>query len=47
MPDATVFMGVPTLYVRMLAEPGLNRDAVKQHAPVHRGLGAAADRNLQ
>jgi malonyl-CoA/methylmalonyl-CoA synthetase len=29
MPDATVFMGVPTLYVRMLAEPALNRDAVR------------------
>ncbi len=26
---ATVFMGVPTLYVRLLAEPGLNRDAVR------------------
>src|SRR5574337_51211 len=25
--DATVFMGVPTLYVRMLAEPALTRDA--------------------
>jgi malonyl-CoA/methylmalonyl-CoA synthetase len=25
--DATVFMGVPTLYVRMLAEPGLSRSA--------------------
>jgi malonyl-CoA/methylmalonyl-CoA synthetase len=25
--DATVFMGVPTLYVRMLAEPGLSRAA--------------------
>lgn len=25
--DATVFMGVPTLYVRMLAEPGLTREA--------------------
>jgi len=24
LPRATVFMGVPTLYVRMLAEPGLN-----------------------
>lgn len=24
MPEATVFMGVPTLYVRLLAEPGLN-----------------------
>jgi len=29
MPRATVFMGVPTLYVRMLAEPALNRDAVR------------------
>ncbi len=28
MPRATVFMGVPTLYVRMLADPGLNRQAV-------------------
>lgn len=27
MPEATVFMGVPTLYVRLLAEPGLNREA--------------------
>ncbi len=29
LPEATVFMGVPTLYVRLLAEPGLNRDAVR------------------
>src|SRR5205085_7144052 len=29
MPRATMFMGVPTLYVRMLAEPALNRDAVR------------------
>jgi len=28
MPDATVFMGVPTLYVRLLQEPGLDREAV-------------------
>jgi malonyl-CoA/methylmalonyl-CoA synthetase len=27
LPEATVFMGVPTLYVRMLAEPTLNRAA--------------------
>ncbi|WHZ11338.1 MAG: Long-chain-fatty-acid--CoA ligase [Burkholderiaceae bacterium] len=26
LPEATVFMGVPTLYVRMLAEPALDRD---------------------
>ncbi len=29
MAKATVFMGVPTLYVRMLTEPSLTRDAVK------------------
>ncbi len=29
MAGATVMMGVPTLYVRMLAEPTLTRDAVK------------------
>ncbi|MGJ7486582.1 malonate--CoA ligase [Variovorax sp. LT2P21] len=27
LPDATVFMGVPTLYVRLLAEPGLTKEA--------------------
>jgi malonyl-CoA/methylmalonyl-CoA synthetase len=27
LPDATVFMGVPTLYVRMLADPALTREA--------------------
>ncbi|MBK8073854.1 MAG: malonyl-CoA synthase [Ramlibacter sp.] len=27
--EATVFMGVPTLYVRLLAEPGLDRAAVR------------------
>ena len=27
--EATVFMGVPTLYVRLLAEPLLNREAVR------------------
>jgi malonyl-CoA/methylmalonyl-CoA synthetase len=29
LPEATVFMGVPTLYVRLLAEPGLDREAVR------------------
>ncbi|MEO7336076.1 MAG: AMP-binding protein, partial [Caldimonas sp.] len=29
LPDATVFMGVPTLYVRLLAEPGLTRDTCR------------------
>jgi malonyl-CoA/methylmalonyl-CoA synthetase len=30
MNQATVFMGVPTLYVRMLAEPGLSKAAVNK-----------------
>jgi malonyl-CoA/methylmalonyl-CoA synthetase len=29
MPEATVFMGVPTLYVRLLAEPGLTLEAAR------------------
>lgn len=29
MPRATVFMGVPTLYVRLLAEPGLNKESTR------------------
>ena len=29
LPDATVFMGVPTLYTRLLAEPGLNPAACR------------------
>ncbi|MEO6746590.1 MAG: AMP-binding protein, partial [Caldimonas sp.] len=29
LPEATVFMGVPTLYVRLLAEPGLTLDACR------------------
>jgi len=29
MPRATVFMGVPTLYVRLLAEPGLDKNATR------------------
>ncbi len=29
MPEATVFMGVPTMYVRLLAEPALDRDSTR------------------
>jgi len=29
LPEATVFMGVPTLYVRLLAEPDLDREACR------------------
>ncbi len=30
LPEATVFMGVPTLYVRLLAEPALTRETCRQ-----------------
>ena len=30
LPDATVFMGVPTLYVRLLAEPAFTREACRR-----------------
>ena len=30
LPEATVFMGVPTLYVRLLAEPGFTREACRR-----------------
>ncbi|HEY0064702.1 MAG TPA: malonyl-CoA synthase [Telluria sp.] len=29
LPDATIFMGVPTLYVRLLAEPGLDQKVAR------------------
>lgn len=29
LPDATVFMGVPTMYVRLLREPGFGREACR------------------
>ena len=41
MRDATVFMGVPTLYVRMLADARLTRGG-GPHAAVHLGLGTHA-----
>ena len=47
LPRATVFMGVPTLYVRLLAEPALRPRGVPQHAPLHQRLGAAAARDLR
>ena len=30
LPEATLFMGVPTLYVRLLGEPGLTKDACRR-----------------
>ena len=47
MREATVFMGVPTLYVRMLAEAGADPRGGAPHAPVHLRLGAAAARDFQ
>ena len=29
LPEASIFMGVPTLYVRLLAEPGLDKNAAR------------------
>ena len=46
MPRATVFMGVPTLYVRMLAEAGFEQGCGEEYAPVHQAL-PAAHRNLR
>ena len=44
MPRATVMMGVPTFYVRLLQDPRLTREATR-HAPLRRRLGAAARRD--
>jgi malonyl-CoA/methylmalonyl-CoA synthetase len=46
MPRATVFMGVPTMYVRLLADPGLTKQQVAHDAALHLGLCTAADRDL-
>ncbi len=45
MPRATVFMGVPSLYVRMLAEPSLTKD-VAQNAIEHMRLFIAGSAPL-
>ena len=47
LPDASVFMGVPTLYVRMLAQPALDAHGVPRDAAVRQRLGAAAGRHLR
>ena len=39
---STVFMGVPTFYTRLLAEPGLDARGLRAHATLRLGLGAAA-----
>ena len=45
--DATVFMGVPTLYVRLLGEARLVARGLLDHAALRRRLGAAAARDLR
>ncbi len=44
LPAATVFMGVPTFYTRLLAEPGVRRRPLRPHAPVRQRLRSAARR---
>ena len=45
MARATVLMGVPTFYTRLLQQPGADERIDKAHAAVHLGLGAAARRH--
>ena len=45
MARATVLMGVPTFYTRLLQSPALTQGIDKAHAAVHLGLGAAAGRH--
>ena len=45
MARATVLMGVPTFYTRLLQSPALTKECDEAHAAVHLGLGAAARRH--
>ena len=45
MARATVLMGVPTFYTRLLQSPALTQGVDQAHAAVHLGLGAAARRD--
>ena len=45
MARATVLMGVPTFYTRLLQSPALTKEATQPHAAVHLRLGAAARRD--
>ncbi len=47
LPHATVMMGVPTYYTRLLAEPGFGADDLPHDAPVHLRFGAAAAGNVR
>ena len=44
MARATVLMGVPTFYTRLLQSPALTRESTSAYAAVHFRLGAAARR---
>ena len=44
-PQATVMMGVPTFYTRLLQDPRLHRETAAPYAAVHLRLGAAAGGN--
>ena len=46
LPRATVTMGVPTFYVRLLARADFTAAVSAQHAPLHLRLGAAAGGDL-
>ena len=45
LPRATVLMGVPTFYTRLLGSSAFGPKHVQQAAPRHLGLGAAAGRD--
>ena len=45
MARATVLMGVPTFYTRLLQSPALTQGVHQAYAAVHFGLGAAARRH--
>ena len=45
MARATVLMGVPTFYTRLLHSPALTQGVHQPYAAVHFGLGAAARRH--
>ena len=47
LPQATVMMGVPTFYTRLLSRPDFDRELVAPHAPVRLRLGAALGRDAQ
>ena len=47
LPHATVFMGVPTFYTRLLAEPEFRRVAMQTRAAVHQRVSAAPRNDIR